>query len=170
MREQILFRQSAFFVEVLITLQKQFKRIGKEKEKARAAGDSDNRKTEPTPQKNFRCGSEDHLIAKFPKPPKENDKRKKQVRFNEKDNRACNNGKNNSDQKIYASKAHMSGNDECPSGNFGDVSQLTNWVLDSEATCHMTPEVSDFIPCLLEDAYKYIEVADGNHVTAKQKG
>ena len=34
----------------------------------------------------------------------------------------------------------------------------------------MTPEVSDFIPETLEDTDKYIEVADGHHVTAKQKG
>ena len=35
---------------------------------------------------------------------------------------------------------------------------------------HMTPEVSDFIPGSLEDTDKYIEFADGHHVTAKQKG
>ena len=34
----------------------------------------------------------------------------------------------------------------------------------------MTPEVLDFIPGLLEDTDKYIEVAEGHHVTAKQKG
>ena len=34
----------------------------------------------------------------------------------------------------------------------------------------MTPEVSDFIPGLLEDMYKHIEVADIHHVIAKQKG
>ena len=34
----------------------------------------------------------------------------------------------------------------------------------------MTPEVSDFIPGSLEDTDKYIEVANGHHVTAKQKG
>ena len=33
----------------------------------------------------------------------------------------------------------------------------------------MTPEASDFIPGTLEDTDKYIEVADGHHVTAKQK-
>ena len=66
--------------------------------------------------------------------------------------------------------AHMSNNDKCPSGNFGDSSQLTNWILDSGPTCHMTPEVSDFIPGLLEDTDKLIEVADVHHVTAKQKG
>ena len=33
----------------------------------------------------------------------------------------------------------------------------------------MTPEVSDFIPGLLEDTYKHIEAADGHHVIAKQK-
>ena len=31
-------------------------------------------------------------------------------------------------------------------------------------------EVNDFIPGTLEDTDKYIEVADGHHVTAKQKG
>ena len=33
----------------------------------------------------------------------------------------------------------------------------------------MTPQVSDFIPGSLEDMDKYIEVADGYYVTAKQK-
>ena len=81
---------------------------------------SSNRNSERTPRKCFRCGSEDHMIAKFPKPTKDNEKRRKQVHFNEKCNPACDNGKNNSDQKIYASMAHMSDNYECPSGNFGD--------------------------------------------------
>ena len=53
---------------------------------------------------------------------------------------------------------------------YGDSSQLTNWILDSGATCHMKPEVSDFIPGSLEYMDKYIEVADRYHVTAKQKG
>ena len=91
----------------------------------------DQRRTERTPRKCFRCGSEDHLIAKFPKPPKDNDKWRKQVRFNEKDNHARDNSQNNSDQNIYASMACMSNNDECPNGNFGDSSKLTNWILDS---------------------------------------
>ena len=64
----------------------------------------------------------------------------------------------------------MSGNDKCTSENFGDSLQLANWILDSGATRHMTTEVSDFIPGLLEDTDKYIEVADGHHVTTKQKG
>ena len=34
----------------------------------------------------------------------------------------------------------------------------------------MTPEVTDFITGSLEDTDKFIEVADGHHVTAKQKG
>ena len=33
----------------------------------------------------------------------------------------------------------------------------------------MTPEVTDFIPGSLEDTDKFIEVADGHHVTATQK-
>ena len=53
---------------------------------------------------------------------------------------------------------------------FGDSLRLTNWILDSGATCPMTPEVSDFIPVSLEDTDKHIEVLYGHHVTAKQKG
>ena len=64
----------------------------------------------------------------------------------------------------------MSRDDERKSIKYGDSFQLTNWILDSGATCHMTPEVSDFVPGTLEDTDKYIEVADGHHVTAKQKG
>ena len=102
----------ALFLEVLITLQKKkIKRIRQEMEKARSAGALENRQRERTPLKCFRCGFEDHIIAKFPKPPKDNEKRRKQVRFNEKGDRACNNGENNSDQKIYASTTRISGND-----------------------------------------------------------
>ena len=42
--------------------------------------------------------------------------------------------------------ARISDNDEYPSRDLGDSLQLTNWILDSEATCHMTTQVSDFIP------------------------
>ena len=48
--------------------------------------------------------------------------------------------------------------------------QLTTWILDSGATCHMTPEVSYFIPGSLEYTDKHIEVVDGHHITTKQKG
>ena len=44
-----------------------FKRIRKEKEKARAVDDSSDRKMERTPRKGFRCVSEDHMIAKCSK-------------------------------------------------------------------------------------------------------
>ena len=109
------------------------------------------------------------MITECPKPPKDNEKRKKQVLFNDKGNCACDNGENNNDHKIYASMARMSSDDKRKSVNYGDSSQLKNCILDSGATCHMTPEVSDFIPSTLEDTDKYIEVADGHHVTAKQK-
>ena len=42
--------------------------------------------------------------------------------------------------------SHISDNDEYPGVNFGDSSLLTNWILDSGATRHMTLEVSGFIP------------------------
>ena len=64
----------------------------------------------------------------------------------------------------------MSSDDERKSVKYGDSSQLTNWILDSGAMCHMMPEVSDFITGTLEDTDKYIEVADGHHITVKQKG
>ena len=66
--------------------------------------------------------------------------------------------------------ARMSSNDKCPSETFGESSQLTNWILDYGATCHMTPEVSYLIPGSLEDTDKRIEVADRHHVTAKPNG
>ena len=65
--------------------------------------------------------------------------------------------------------ARMSSNDEHSSEKYGDSLQLTNLILDSGATLHMTPKVSDFIPGSLEDTDKYIEVADRHHVMAKQK-
>ena len=61
----------------------------------------------------------------------------------------------------------MSSDYKHKSVKYGDSSQLTNWILDSGATCHMTPEATDFIPGSLEDTDKYIEVADQHHVTAK---
>ena len=111
----------------MITLQKNAsKRIRKEKEKACAVDALDNRQMERPPRKCFRCGSEDHLIAKCPTAPKDNDTRRKQVGFNEKFIRACDNSKNNSDQMIYASMRRMSGNDERSSENVGDSLQSTN--------------------------------------------
>ena len=65
--------------------------------------------------------------------------------------------------------ACMSDNDKSPSLDFSDSSQLTNWILDLEATCHMTPQVSYFIPSSLADTDENIEFLDGNHVTAKKK-
>ena len=66
--------------------------------------------------------------------------------------------------------ARMSSNNESSSENYGDSSQLTNWILGLGSTFHMTSEVSDFIPGTLEDTDKYIEVSDGHHVAVKQKG
>ena len=54
--------------------------------------------------------------------------------------------------------------------DFENGSQLTNWILDSVARCHMTPAVSDFILGSLEDTDKHVEVTYRHHVTAKQKG
>ena len=62
----------------------------------------------------------------------------------------------------------MSSNAESPRIDFGDSSELTNWILDSGANFHMTPDISDFIPGSLAETDKYIEVAEGNFITAKK--
>ena len=82
-----------------------FKRIRLEKEKSCASSHSDNRGTERTSKKCFRCRSEDHLITKFPKSQKYYEKRRKQVRFNEKGNRARDNSKKTV-TKIYIHICH----------------------------------------------------------------
>ena len=66
---------------------------------------SSNKNSERPPRKCYRCGSEDHIIAKCSKPPKDSEKQRKSVRFNEKVNRACDNTDDDNDYKIYASMA-----------------------------------------------------------------
>ena len=46
---------------------------------------------------------------------------------------------------------------------------MTNWIIDSRATCQMTPQVSYFISGSLEDKDKHIDVVDGHHIMSKQK-
>ena len=65
--------------------------------------------------------------------------------------------------------ACLSGINKSSSRYLCNISHLTNWILDSGATCHMTPQISDFIPGPSEDTDKYIEVADVHYVTEKQK-
>ena len=64
----------------------------------------------------------------------------------------------------------MSTNIESSRGDFGDILQLTNFFKYSDVTCHMTPEISDFVPGSLVEINKYIEVANGHLVTVKQTG
>ena len=66
--------------------------------------------------------------------------------------------------------AHMSSNAESTRRNYGNSSQQTNWILDSGAACHVTPEIYDFILVLLLETDKYIEVVDGHFITAKKTG
>ena len=105
------------------------------------------------------------MIVKCPKPPKESEKRRKSEKSKEKGNRACNNSDDDDELKVYASMARMSNDDKRENKDYGDSLQLTNCILDSGATCHTTPEVTDLIPGSLEDTNKFIEVADGHHVT-----
>ena len=100
-------------------------------------------------------------------------KRQKQVLLNERGNlvpqKESENGDNDNYQKIYAFMEYLSGNNKSSSRNFGDSSKLTNWILDSGSTCHMTPQISYFILGSLEDTDKYIKLVDRITVTEKQK-
>ena len=79
------------------------------------------------------------------------------------------NGDNYNNQNIYGYMARLSDNDKIHNIYFCDNSQSTNWILDSGATSHITPQVSGFIPSSLEDKDKHIEVENRHHITEKQK-
>ena len=107
-------------MDFLTILWKNVSNIRKEKEKARSAGTSSNKNSDRPIRKCFRCGSEDHLIAKCPKPSKDSEKRRKSDKSKEKVNRACNNSDDDNDLKVYASMAQMSINDECENKDYGN--------------------------------------------------
>ena len=65
---------------------------------------------------------------------------------------------------------NMSSNAESTITYFGDRLQPTNWILESGATCHTTPDIFYFILGSFLERDKYIEFADGNFVTEKQTG
>ena len=56
-RANLVHKRCTFYGGANHSAGKCFKRIRKEKKKSRAAGDSDNIRTDHTPQKCFRCGS-----------------------------------------------------------------------------------------------------------------
>ena len=86
------------------------------------------------------------MTAKCPLPPKDSEKRSKSEKSKEKGNLICDNSDDDNNLKVYASLAQMSSDDKRESKDYGNSSQLTNWILDPGAMCHMTPEVTDFIP------------------------
>ena len=103
-------------------MEKCFKNIRKEKEKARSAGTSSNKNSDIPARKCFRCGYEDHLIAKCPKPPKDSEKRRKSEDSKEKFNCACDNSDYDNELKVYASMARMSNNEVRENKDYGDSS------------------------------------------------
>ena len=79
-----------------------------------------NKNSDCPARKCFRCGSEDHLIAKCPKPPKDNEKRRKSDKSKEKGNSAKYNSDNEDDLKVYASMARMSNDDVRENKDYGN--------------------------------------------------
>ena len=116
-KEHTLSRQSANFVDLITILRKDVLK-GLDRKRRKLA----RLMFHLTDIRNVRLGNalDDHMIEKFPKPPKDNEKRRNQVHFNEKGNCACDNGKHDYDHKIYASMARMSSDDELKSGKYGD--------------------------------------------------
>ena len=97
--------------------------------RARYAGASSKKNSDRTARKCFRCGSVDHLIANFLKPPKDGEnKNGKKVSFKDKEKgkSAKDNSDDEDDHKVYASMARMSNDDVSKSKDYGDSSQLTN--------------------------------------------
>ena len=147
MKKQTLPRQSAHIVDFLTILWKLFlKRTEKKKRNLVLLVLRHTKISDRPARKCFRCGSEDHLIAKCPKPPKDSKKRRKSDKAKEKGNSAKDNSDDDDDLKVYASMARMSNDDVSENKDYGDSSQLTNLILDSGEMCHMTLEVTDFIP------------------------
>ena len=70
------------------------------------------------------------MIAKCPKPSKDGEQKRKKVSFKEKGNSAKDNSDGDDDLKVYASMARMSNCDVSKNKDYGDSSQLTNWILD----------------------------------------
>ena len=97
-----------------------FQNIRKEKEKARSAGTSSKKNSDRPARKCFRCGSEDNMIAKCPKPPKDSEKRCKSEKSKEKGNRGCDNSDDDNELKVYASMARMSIDDKRENKYYGD--------------------------------------------------
>ena len=117
---------------------------------------SNNRHTEHNGQKPntyFKCGLDDHFVANCQKPDTLENKvnwnmenpKNRAYRYMEMDKMSDNSIDQSECQKIYTSMAPMSSNAESTRRYFGDSSQLSNWIIDSGATCHMTPDISDFI-------------------------
>ena len=100
-------------------MEKCFKSIRKGKEKARSTGTSSNKNSDRPARKCFRCESEDHLIAKFSKPPKDSEKRRKSEKSKEKGNCACDNSDDDNDLKVYTYMARMSSDDKRKSKDYG---------------------------------------------------
>ena len=74
------------------------------------------------------------MIAKCPQPPRDSEKRHESEKSKEKGNRACNISNDENELKIYASMAQMSIDDKRENKDYGNTSQLTNWILHSGAT------------------------------------
>ena len=112
MRRQTLSIKSAHIVDLITILWKKcFKNIRKEKEKARSAGTSSNKNSDRPARKYFRCRSEDHMITKCTKPPKDKEKKngkKESFQDKEKGNSAKDNSYDEDDLKVYAYMARMS--------------------------------------------------------------
>ena len=112
----------------------------------------------------FRCGSKDNWIADFLKLGNTENKvqwniekpKTRAYRLKKIDIMLDNSKEQSGAQKIYVSMVRISSNAESLTRDFGDILQMIYYIIKSGATCHITPEISDFIPMSVVVMDKYI--------------
>ena len=128
---------------------------------------SNNRHTEHNGQKPntyFKCGLEDHFVANCQKPDTLENKvnwnmenpKNRAYRYMEMDKMSDNSMYQSEYQKIYMSMAPMYSNAEGHIIYFEDSLQLSNCIIYSGDTCHITSEISYFILVSLVETDNYM--------------
>ena len=80
---------------------------------------------------------------------------------------------NNSSDDVHVNMVQISNVGQKTKVSHTDVPlphDLYNWVMDSRATCHMTPYQTDFLPDSVNQIKKIVEIADGYNVPANLSG
>ena len=118
----------------------------------------------------YNCGKKGHISPNCPEPkkPRSNYPKKSDSKVNSASSKNIT-LLNNTNANAQANMANLSNVGRKRIDYVEDVPlvhDLYNWVMDSGATCHMTPYKSDFLPETIRSVNKVVEVADGHTVPA----